>query len=351
MKIKDTKKVDKKETDLSTKTWNMVQEVATNEKKVNGQMLFICKNTFDIFKNGNMDIAPYFGEKVNNVDPMNMFFNTDGSRKTLIAKDFDLFVTQCIIPALGQNLNDFQKNHPYEYAVLKQASPVVMFMICNHATYSKGTFLNMETDPVQFKLDWSILRTSVIVDPTEEQKAENVFRSSLFQNFFLKEEKGKDYYCTFRGERGLVEFVKQYFLPKKIVSENVKNAVESETFKAVQKMNDLEKGVFGTTHNLTVVSKEEQGKGGNMDQRLKNEVEQMTLTAEKVIDLFAKNKNPITQKALADLYFYIVDALNGENFEEYMKTKTKAKVEFNPMVNKATFDTETGDFWKYVSQI
>ncbi len=88
-----------------------------------------------------------------------------------------------------------------------------------------------------------------------------------------------------------------------------------------------------------------------MDQRLKNEVEQMTLTAEKVIDLFEKNKNPITQKALADLYFYIVDALNGENFEEYMKTKTKAKVEFNPMVNKATFDTETGDFWKYVSQI
>ena len=329
MKIKDTKKVDKKETDLSTKTWNMVQEVATNEKKVNGQMLYICKNTFDIFKNGNMEIAPYFGEKVNNVDPANMFFNTDGSRKTLIAKDFDLFVTQCIIPALGQNLNDFQKNHPYEYAVLKQASPVVRFMICNHATYS----------------------TSVIVDPTEEQKAENVFRSSLFQNFFLKEEKGKDYYCTFRGERGLVEFVKQYFLPKKIVSENVKNAVESETFKAVQKMNDLEKGVFGTTHNLTVVSKEEQGKGGNMDQRLKNEVEQMTLTAEKVIDLFAKNKNPITQKALADLYFYIVDALNGENFEEYMKTKTKAKVEFNPMVNKTTFDTETGDFWKYVSQI
>ena len=35
-------------------------------------------------------------------------------------------------------------------------------------------------------------------------------------------------------------------------------------------MNDLEKGIFGTTHNLTVVAKEEQGKGGNADQRLKN---------------------------------------------------------------------------------
>ena len=35
---------------------------------------------------------------------MNMFFNTDGSRKTLIAKDFDLFVTQCIIPCTWAKL-------------------------------------------------------------------------------------------------------------------------------------------------------------------------------------------------------------------------------------------------------
>ena len=67
MKLKENKKADKKETSLSEKTWNMVKDVATNEKKVNGQMLFICKNTFDIFKNGNMDLAPYFGEKINNV--------------------------------------------------------------------------------------------------------------------------------------------------------------------------------------------------------------------------------------------------------------------------------------------
>ena len=41
-----------------------------------------------------------------------------------------------------------------------------------------------------------------------------------------------------------------------------------------------------------------------MDQRLKNEVEQMTLTAEKVIDLFAKNKNPITQKGIWPIYTF-----------------------------------------------
>ena len=346
MKLKENKKA----LSLSNKTWNMVKDVATNERKANGQMLFICKNMFDLFRDGKMPINQYFGEKINNANPMNMFFDIDGKRKTLIAKDYGLFVTQCMIPALDQNLNDFQKNHPYEFSVLTQASPVVMFLICNHTVYEKGNFLNLETDPVQFKIDWKVLKQEPS-DELQETKNENVFRNSLFENFFLKSEKGKDFWTTFRGDRGLVEFVKQYFMPKRIASENVKNAVESETFKAVQKMNDLEKGVFGTTHNLTVVAKEEQGKGGNADQRLKNEVEAMTMTAEKIVDLFAKNKNPITQKALLDLHLYVVDALQGENFEQYFSTKTKAKVEFKPQINKTTFDTSTGDFFKYISQI
>ena len=354
MKIKETKKAQS----LSSKTWTMVQDVATNERKANGTLLFISKNMFDLFRDGKMPINQYFGEKINNADPMNMFFNIDGSRKTLIAKDYGLFVTQCMIPALDQNLNDFQKNHPYEFNVLTQVSPVVMFLICNHEIYEKGNFLNLETDPVQFKIDWNILKTvsnaslkNVTQDEEDQTKAENVFRTALFENFFLKSEKGKDFWTTFRGDRGLIEFVKQYFMPKKIASENVKNAVESETYKQVKKLNDLEKGIFGTTHNLTVVAKEEQGKGGNADQRLQNEVKEFSETAEKIVDLFAKNKNPITQKALLDLYLYIVDALQSENFEEYLKTKTKAKVVFDPTINKATFDTSSGDFWKYVSQI
>ena len=343
----------KKAQNLSNITWALVKDTAKGERTANGNMLFISKNMFDLFKEGKMQINQYFGEKVNNADPMNMFFNIDGTRKTLIAKDFGLFTTQCMIPALNQNLADFQKNHPYEFNVLTQVSPVVMFLICNKEIYEKGNFLNLETDPVQFKIDWKVLKNviSASQNDSQEVKNENIFRNALFDNFFLKSEKGKDFFTTFRGDRGLVDFVKQYFLPKKIASESVKNAVESETFKQVKKMNDLEQGIFGTTHNLTVVAKEEQGKGGNADQRLKNEVEEMTITAEKIVDLFAKNKNPITQKALLDLHLYVVDALQTENFEEYFKTKTKAKVEFKPQVNKTTFDTSTGDFWKYVSQI
>ena len=355
MKIKETKKAQS----LSSKTWTMVQDVATNERKANGTMLFISKNMFDLFRDGKMQISNYFGEKINNADPMNMFFNIDGTRKTLIAKDFGQFVTQCMIPALDQNLNDFQKNHPYEFNVLTQVSPVVMFLICNHTIYKKGNFLNLETDPVQFKIDWKVLKNVTSADDlmlsttsdAEEVKNENIFRNALFDNFFLKSEKGKDFWTTFRGDRGLVEFVKQYFLPKKIASENRQNAVESETYKAVKKMNDLERGVFGTTHNLTVVAEAEQGKGGNADQRLANEVKEMKTTAEKIVDLFAKNKNPITQKALLDLHLYIVDALQTDNFTDYLLTITKAKVEFQPQVNKNTFDTSCGDFYKHVSQI
>ena len=343
----------KKAQNMSTITWELVKDTAKGSRTANGNMLFISKNMFDLFKEGKMQINQYFGEKVNNADPMNMFFNIDGTRKTLIAKDFGLFTTQCMIPALNQNLADFQKNHPYEFNVLTQVSPVVMFLICNKEIYEKGNFLNLETDPVQFKIDWKVLKNviSASQNDSQEVKNENIFRNALFDNFFLKSEKGKDFFTTFRGDRGLVDFVKQYFLTKKIATENRNNAVESETYKQVKKMNDLEKGVFGTTHNLTVVAEAEQGKGGNADQRLKNEVDQMVMTAEKIVDLFAKNKNPITQKALLDLHLYIVDALQSENFEEYFKTKTKAKVEFKPQVNKTTFDTSTGDFWKYVSQI
>ena len=38
---------------------------------------------------------------------------------------------------------------------------------------------------------------------------------SIMAHFFTKDEKGKDFYCSFRGDRGAVEFAKAYFTPKK----------------------------------------------------------------------------------------------------------------------------------------
>ena len=342
MKLEKTKKVDQKN-DLQTKTWDMVKSVASNEKSNNGRMLYIAQNTFKMFEDGILDFSNYFDKNQNDISARKMFFSGD-DRNTLIAKDFGKFTNQVLVPAMGQNLADIQVKSPYEYRVLTEVSPLIMFMICNAEVYKNGDFLNEETDPVEFRISKKIFSASAT-----EVESERVFKEGLFENFFLKTEKGKDYYCTFRGERGVIEFVKTYFLPKKIASENVANAVESPLYKAMTKLNDLEKGSLGTTHHLTNVAKSEQGKGGNADQRLINEVNQIKTSAEKFIDLLSKNDNPIAQKGLLDLHLYIIEKLEEPNFKNYMKGKTKANLKFFPVINNKEFDSISGDFHKYVS--
>ena len=348
MKLKEPKKVDQQKViaenlGLQENTWNMVKSVASNEKSNNGKMLYIAQNTFKMFENGILDFSNYFDKGENDISAKKIFFAGD-DRKTLIAKDYGKFTSQVLVPAMGQNLADIQKNNPYEFRVLTEVAPLVMFMICNADVYKNGEFLNEETDPVEFKIFKRIFSVEKI-----DIESERVFKEGLFENFFMKAEKGKDYYCTFRGDRGAIEFVKQYFMPKKIASENVANAVESPLYKAMTKLNDLEKGSLGTTHHLTNVAKSEQGKGGNADQRLTNEVSQIKTSTEKFIDLLAKNDNPIAQKALLDIHLYIIEKLEEPNFKAYLKAKTKANLKFFPMINNKEFDSISGDFHKYVS--
>tara|TARA_B100000963_G_C22579965_1_gene650346 strand:- start:277 stop:1314 length:1038 start_codon:yes stop_codon:yes gene_type:complete len=342
MKV-NKKEVDQKFKDLQTVTWDMVKNVASNEKSNNGRMLYIAQNTFLMFENNQLDFSNYFDKSANDTSAKKIFFDGD-ERKTLIAKDYGKFVNQVLVPAMGQNLADIQVKSPYEYRVLTDVSPLVMFMICNADVYKNGEFLNEETDPVEFRVFKKVFSVG-----KNDIESERVFKEGLFENFFQKAEKGKDYYCTFRGERGVIEFVKQYFMPKKIASENVANAVESPLYKAMIKINDLEKGSLGTTHHLTNVAKAEQGKGGNADQRLMNEVAQIKTSAEKFIDLLAKNDNPIAQKGLLDIHLYIIEKLEDQNFKDYIKGKTKANLKFFPTINNKEFDSISGDFYKYVS--
>jgi hypothetical protein len=342
MKV-NKKNVDQVQNDLQTKTWDMVKSVASNEKSNNGRMLYIAQNTFKMFENNQLDFSNYFDKSANDTSANKIFFDAE-ERKTLIAKDYGKFTNQVLVPAMGQNLADIQVKSPYEYRVLTDVSPLIMFMICNADVYKNGEFLNEETDPVEFRIFKKVFSVS-----KNDIESERVFKEGLFENFFQKAEKGKDYYCTFRGERGVIEFVKQYFMPKKIASENVANAVESPLYKAMTKLNDLEKGSLGTTHHLTNVAKAEQGKGGNADQRLQNEVTQIKTSAEKFIDLLAKNDNPIAQKGLLDIHLYIIEKLEDDNFKNYMKGKTKANLKFFPTINNKEFDSISGDFHKYVS--
>ena len=343
MKLQENKKPT--ELNLGQQTWNQIQDVATGEKKANGKMLFICRDTFKMHKAGKLNWATYFDKGTNDVDYKNAFINGDGTKRTLIAKDFHIFATQVLIPAYGQNLTNFQKDHPYEWWVILQVSPVIMLMIANEQYFKADEMLNMETDPVQLELPKKMLAFKDLAD-----KDEQIFRSNLGDKFFTKDEKGKDFYCTFRGERGAVEFAKAYFTPKKIAIENVQNAVQSPFMKAVEKLNDVQTGLIGTANTLTNVAKSEQNKGGNMDKRLINEVDQIVNSAEKFIDLLYNNNHPYAQKKLFGLYQYIVDCLEDDNFQQYISGISKAKISFQEIqINKKPFNIIEGDFNKYIS--
>ena len=331
--------------DIGQQTWTQIQDVAKGEKQANGKMLFICRNTFKMHKAGKLNWANYFDKGTNDVEYSNAFINPDGTKRTLIAKDFGLFATQVLIPAYGQNLTNFQKENPYEYRVILEASPVIMLMIANEQYLKADEMLNMETDPVQLELPKKMLAFKDLAD-----KDEQTFRSNLADKFFTKDERGKDFYCTFRGERGAVEFAKAYFTPKKIASENVQNAVQSPFMKAVEKLNDVQTGLIGTANTLTNVAKTEQNKGSNADKRLINEVDQIVTSTEKFIDLLYNNNHPYAQKKLYGLYEYIVDCLEDENFQNYISGISKAKISFQEIqVNKKPFNIMEGDFDKYIS--
>ena len=122
--------------------------------------------------------------------------------------------------------------------------------------------------------------------------------------------------------------------------------------KAVEKLNDVQTGLIGTANTLTNVAKSEQNKGGNMDKRLINEVDQIVNSAEKFIDLLYNNNHPYAQKKLFGLYQYIVDCLEDDNFQQYISGISKAKISFQEIqVNKKPFNIIEGDFNKYISNI
>ena len=345
MKLQENKKPT--ELNLGEQTWTQIQDVATGEKKANGKMLFICRDTFKMHKAGKLNWTTYLDKGTNDVDYKNAFINGDGTKRTLIAKDFHIFATQVLIPAYGQNLTNFQKDHPYEWWVILQVSPVIMLMIANEQYFKADEMLNLETDPVQLELPKKMLTFKDLAD-----KDELKFRSNLADKFFTKDEKGKDFYCTFRGERGAVEFAKAYFTPKKIAIENVQNAVQSPFMKAVEKLNDVQTGLIGTANTLTNVAKSEHNKGGNMDKRLINEVDQIVNSAEKFIDLLYNNNHPYAQKKLFGLYQYIVDCLEDDNFQQYISGISKAKISFQEIqINKKPFNIIEGDFNKYIANI
>ena len=333
---------------LSQITWNMVEDVAKDEISSIGKMLNISKNLLQMYKDKTLKIENYFDEKENDKSIKKMFFNTDGTRKTLIAKDFGVFTNKVLIPSLGQNLLNFQKDKPYEYRALTEVSPAVMFLLVNME------FLNLEemliepekaTLPVEIELPWKMFKYDHL------QESEKVFKYNFLKKFGL--ENKKNVYTTFRGEKGLVNMARAYFVPKKVESENVQNAEQSPFMKAIQQINDVEKGVIGAVETLTQVSPNASASEKvNAETRQGNEITELKDVAIKSVKLISKTNSVKGYSALLQIYQEVVQALESKHFKQYCKEhlKSSANVEFNPRVNNKSVSITVGtDLPKYLA--
>ena len=337
---------------LSQTTWNMVEEVAKTEIQANGKMLYISKNLLQMHDQKLLQIENYFDEQENNKSLHKIFLNEDGSRKTLIAKDFSVFTNKVLIPSLGQNLLNFQKDKPYEYRALTEVAPVVLFLLANKEFFKVEEMLiepDNKKSPVEIELPWKMFKYDHLKDQ------EQIFKSNFCTRFFSKDELKKNYYTTFRGERGLVAMSKIFFIPKKVIQENSENAENSAFTKEIKKINDAEKGVIGAVETLTVVSPNATpDEKQNAEIRQGNEISQLKDVAIKSIKLISKTNSKKGYSALFQIYQEVVQALDSKSCKQYIKEdlKSTASCDFSPRVNNKPISITVGtDLPKYLSNL
>ena len=344
-------KVDKnvsRETQLTGESvWKDVVSIAQGEKQANGKMLYLSRDLYALYKNKKMPIELYFDETENNKSVSKIFFNDDGTHKTLIAKDFNRFTNKVLITALGKVFENFTKTFPYEYRVINDVSPLVMFYIANEKHFQIDTMLNEETDPVQLLMNWNMFSFKDVADENLR-----IFRSNLVSRLFAKSEMGKQISKTFRGQDGVLEIVKTYFLPKKVIEDNRKSATESAFSQSLKSINDVDKGVLGKANLITNVAKNEQGKNTTPNHYLINEVNELVKAGEKIISLLAGNNHPKASEGIETLYVAIVRAMHKANFRTYEKTKfPKMKSDYMPRINQKPFDLVLGNLQKYKANV
>tara|TARA_R100000234_G_scaffold83634_1_gene53018 strand:+ start:650 stop:1720 length:1071 start_codon:yes stop_codon:yes gene_type:complete len=345
------KSVSRETQPTSESVWQDVMNIAKGEKTANGKMLYLSRDLYALYKNGKMPFELYFDETENDKSVEKIFFNSDGTHKTLIAKDFNRFTNKVLITALGKVFENFTKTFPYEYRVINDVAPLVMFYIANEKHFQLDTMLNEETDPVQLLMNWNMFSFKDIAD-----KKLKDFRKNLVTRLFAKSEMGKQISKTFRGDDGVLEIVKTYFLPKKVEEENRTSATQSPFSKSLKNsINDVEKGILGKANLITNVVKSEQGKNTVPNNHLTSEVNELVKAGEKIISLLAGNNHPKASEGIETLYVAIVKAMTDSkgNFKTYEKTKFPRvkSSDYMPRINQKVFDLNFGDFRKYKSNI
>ena len=339
----EEQEVEKQAKALKVETWKDVQAVAQNEIKSNGKMLYIFRHFLKLHEMKKLEIKNYFEDSENEKTLNKILFDLDGNRKTLIAKDFDRFCNLVLIPSINQNLKNFQAEKPYEYKVLQQVSPAVLFGLANRVHLDLVSMFiepDKNTIPVQIELPWTLFKFDHL------SGKEQVFRSNLVSKLFMETEKKKHTYCTFRGEKGLEQISRIFFTPKKVIAENAENSIVSPFAKALKVLNDTEKGDLGTAKHITTAKENTEG-----SKRRNAEIDELYNTAQKAIELLASSDCNYARNTLIEIYCDLLDVFNSTDFRDEIKSVSKAKVEFDPQIDGRAFDIRAGNFFKYIKEV
>lgn len=343
----EQQEVEKQVKKTKAETWKDVQAVAQSEITSNGKMLYIFRNFLKLYEMEELQLKGYYSENTNLDNSQileKIVFGSDNKRRTLIAKDFSIFCDKVLIGGLGQNVHNFQVENPFEYRVLQQISPAVLFGLANrvHLDLDKMLIIPDKISiPVEIELPWVIFDGS-----TEENKDEAIFKTNLASRLFNDSERKKPWFKTFRGERGLEEISKMFFLPKKVIAENVTNAEVSAFSKELKVVNDIDKGILGKVTAITTAKENTEG-----STRRNVEIDELYNTAQKAIELIASSDCKYARHTLIEIYCDLLDVFNSTDFQNEIKSISKARVEFDPQVNGRAFDIRAGNFFKHIKEL
>ncbi len=334
--------------DLSKTNWNLIQEVASSERIVNGKMLKICHNFYKMFNDDDLQLIEYFDgklqEQYGNLDNLELLekiiYNEEEDKERVLTNaHFEKFANTVLVYSLGFNKDSFKADNSDEYRVIREASPVVLWWLVNeqHLNYDKNN--SPFTDPKDEKTP---IRLRIAYDYFE-QFGTKYEENSFLKKFYVKGRLNTEYAETFRGEQGVLELAKFSFKSQseKENETSTGNSEESKLFKTYKEVYDKMKNNRKFTD----------GNDGIAPVRRKKETEKIEEIITQSISNLLDSKTNEGYSSVINLYISLCSILNkNKDLKEWLNRTTKGnKVEFNPRVNGKEFDVEFGNFIKHIS--
>jgi hypothetical protein len=347
------------ENELVKNTLEQVIEVATSDIKNQGRMLNIAINFVKMYKytdeidvedgknhyfekpseDNLLRINSYFGYGQNKAGLNEIFYHLDKEIE-LTDDHFQKFARTVLVPSLGKNCSEFERDNPYEMRAILTISPTVLMLLKEKHNIKGYRDYQLSQDS-----DWT--KCFSIVKPNTRTPVELILDWDLFKNneslinkFYGKTGHGIDFHNTFRSNngRGIQDLAKFYFKPK-----SEQNKTSEEETKKSSEDSDIYKIVDETCTKLSNNPNFTQGKGKVPNTRRTKEFkvyEQMLVQTLGNLELaITTNKEASSQacELVFKIYEHVIKIMSSKEFNEFMKTITKANVTFSPYINDKEF--------------